>query len=524
MENLRPISELANHEGMPALLRTLFEQAAEPILVIDADGRFLTANPAALRFLETDLGELQRKRLWDFLAPAQTDHSWQEGPPFCHRRTVEADYLINGKVKTLLLDLLPASLAGRTLLVGLGHDITERKRAEKALAWEAGVNAATAELARALITATEEDVAWLVLEHAKRLTGSRFGFVGYVDPQTGSFVSPTLTRDIWDVCQVQGKDPVFHHFRGLWGWVLKHRRPILTNNPDGDPRSTGTPPGHVPIHRFLAAPALMGDTLIGQVALANADRDYGERDLELVQRLAAIYAVAVHQRRMARLRDAFLTLAAHELRTPLSVLKGYAELLTRRGSHDAAEGQAFRALKAHGDRVARLVQAMLDVVHIQGGCLKLAKETLDLPALARQVAAAVQSATPDHQLAVTGEQRLLVVADRQRLGTVLWHLLENAIRFSPEGGPVEIVVARGANEAVLSVRDAGVGIPPERQAHVFEAFYQVAPMESPTAGMGLGLYVSREIVSRHGGRLWVESEPGKGSVFSFTLPLARNGP
>ncbi len=520
MDNRQPISELASHEELLAALRALFEQTAAPILVMDAEGRFITANAAALCFLETDLAELCQKGVWDYLPPGHCEGQRRE-QHFCGRRTAESEFLVNGKIKTLLLDLLPTSLGGQTLLVAIGHDITERKRAAKELAWEAGVNAAMAELARALISATDDDVAWLVLEHAKRLTGSRFGFVGYVDPQTGWFVNATLTRDIWDLCQVEDKEVIFRRFGGLWGWVLKHRQPILANDPASDPRSTGTPAGHVPIQRFLAAPAMMGDTLVGQVALANAERNYDERDLELVQRLAAIYAVAVHQRRMARLRDAFLTLAAHELRTPLSVLKGYAELLTKRGGHDPAEGQAFKALKAHGDRVARLVQAMLDVVHIQGGSLSLARERVDLSALARQVAATVQTAAPEHRLWVTGEERLPVVGDRLRLGTVLWHLLENAVRFSPEGGPVEVAVVRRENEAIVSVRDFGIGIPPERQAEVFEAFFQVAPMESPTTGMGLGLYVCREIISRHGGRLWVESELGKGSVFFFTLPLPR---
>ncbi len=505
--------------GSEGTLTSLFAALDIPVMIVDSGGRYLDANEAALTFLETSLSELRGKSVWDYVPIQSLAQQKRRHEPFFARRTVETEYLVNGQVKTLLLNVVPAMLNGEKVLLGIGNDISERKRTEEALAWESGVNAAMAELARALISATDEDVAWLVLEHGKRLTGSRFGFVGHVDPRTGRFIADTVTRDVWDICQVKDRSAVFHQLGGLCGWVMEHRQPILTNDPAADPRSSGVPAGHVPIHRLVSAPAMMGATLIGQVALANADRDYGERDLELVQRLAAVYAVAVQQRRMSRLRDEFLQLAAHELRTPLTVIKGNADLLMRRGGLDEVNARAIRALKMHSDRVARLTQAMLDVVHLQAGGFRMEWETLDLCALAREAVAIVQREAPEHQLAVLAEGQLLVSGDRKRLATVLLHLLENAVRFSPDGGPVEVSVVGQAEEAIVSVRDYGVGIPPERQAEVFEAFYQVEPMVSPTSGMGLGLYISREIIRRHGGRVWVKSEVGKGSVFSFTLPL-----
>jgi GAF domain-containing protein len=103
---------------------------------------------------------------------------------------------------------------------------TERKQAQDALAWESRVNAAIAELSRALISPTSlDDMACLVLEQAQQLTGSAFGFVGYIDPQTGYLISPALTKSIWDVCEVQDKKTVFETFSGLWGWVLQNRQP-----------------------------------------------------------------------------------------------------------------------------------------------------------------------------------------------------------------------------------------------------------------------------------------------------------
>ncbi len=174
----------------------------------------------------------------------------------------------------------------------------ERKRIEEKLSWEASVNQAIADLSRALILPKPiEDISIAVLEYGKRLTSSEFGYVSHIDPGTGYHVASTLTRDIWDICQVENKDIVFKKFTGLWGWVLNNRKPLMTNDPSNDPRSSGTPEGHVPIRRFLSVPALVDGTLVGQIALANSDHDYGERDLSLVERLAALYAVALQRKR-----------------------------------------------------------------------------------------------------------------------------------------------------------------------------------------------------------------------------------
>lgn len=176
--------------------------------------------------------------------------------------------------------------------------LAERRRAEEELAWKAQVDEAIAELSLALIAHRSlEDISYIVLEHAKRLTSSPFGYVGYIDPRTGYLVSSTLTRDIWELCQVENKGAVFTKFSGLWGWVLQNRWPLLTNDPAGDPRSSGVPEGHIPIERFISVPALLGNTLVGQIALANAPRDYTDRDLNLLERLASLYALAIQRQR-----------------------------------------------------------------------------------------------------------------------------------------------------------------------------------------------------------------------------------
>ncbi len=172
----------------------------------------------------------------------------------------------------------------RERIARLGEDLRRERETNRALA----------ELARALLVSGDlEEISWKVLEYGKRLTSSPIGYVGYIDQDTGHLVCPTMTREVWEQCRMREKDFVFRDFRGLWGWVLKNRRPLLTNSPSRDPRSTGVPEGHIPVRRFLSVPALMGGVLVGQIALANAERDYVPADLEALSRLADLYAVAV---------------------------------------------------------------------------------------------------------------------------------------------------------------------------------------------------------------------------------------
>lgn len=222
-------------------------------------------------------------------------------------------------------------------------------------------------------------------------------------------------------------------------------------------------------------------------------------------------------RRLDEMRDEFLETAAHELKTPLAVIKAYAQLLEKRAPSD---GQPLAAIERQVDRLDRLVQHLLDTsrLHLE---VEGRREQLDLGALAREVVDRARRGAPRHTFTVEAPGPAPVVVDRPRLSRVVAVLVDNAVRFSPAGGPVAVQVDARAGEAILSVTDRGVGIPPERQARVFERFYHAhAGMPDHGAGLGIGLEVSRAIVERHGGRVSFESAPGQGTTFVVALPLA----
>jgi signal transduction histidine kinase len=227
-----------------------------------------------------------------------------------------------------------------------------------------------------------------------------------------------------------------------------------------------------------------------------------------------------------RARDAFLTVAGHELKTPLSAVIGWAQYVQRqlaRGSADEAV-EKLDVVVDQARRVSRLVEAFLEVVRIQHGGLDLPREPLDLRYLTEQAVRDVGKRYPHHQFKVERpDNEIDVRGDVPRLNQALGHLLENAAKFSPGGGEVAVCLTQGDGEARLAIRDPGIGIPSDELPHLFERFYQIDSdvMTRRFGGIGVGLYLARALVEAHGGRVWAESAgPQLGSTFTIALPLA----
>jgi two-component system phosphate regulon sensor histidine kinase PhoR len=221
--------------------------------------------------------------------------------------------------------------------------------------------------------------------------------------------------------------------------------------------------------------------------------------------------------RVEQMRDEFLATAAHEFKTPLAVIKAYAQLMQKRDP----DAQALTVIQRQVERLNRLVHHLLDASRLSVDAAPL-RERVDLGRIAADALDAVRPNSPGHALTLTAVPDATVRADRPRIERVITSLVDNAIRFSPAGGPVEVRVERRGDEVVCAVTDHGVGIPQEKQARIFERYFR-AHEGTPEdyGGLGLSLGVSREVVTRHDGRMWFESSPGHGSTFSFALPVAQ---
>jgi signal transduction histidine kinase len=282
---------------------------------------------------------------------------------------------------------------------------------------------------------------------------------------------------------------------------------------------------------IATVPLVVSGTLVGVIALiaSEGSRQYDAGDLRLAEELAGRTAIALENaslyrtaRDATRLRDEVLGIVAHDLRNPLGIIALQAAMLARREKLPAgSEARAGEAIERAAARMTRLIQDLLDVSRMEAGRLSIEPTTLDARTFL------VECVESQRQLAddASVELRLLapspmpsVRADRDRLLQVFENLIGNALRFSRSGGQVTVAVEALDDEVLFSVRDNGAGISTEHLAHLFDRFWQ-APRAS-RQGAGLGLPIVKGVVESHGGRIWVESTPGKGSCFFFTIPKA----
>jgi len=281
----------------------------------------------------------------------------------------------------------------------------------------------------------------------------------------------------------------------------------------------------------MVVPLRVGDRPIGGLTLVTAEsgRRYGPDDLALAQELAHRAALAVENAQLfvqaqaaTRARDEMLAVVAHDLRNPLSTISLGAELLLDTTPEDA--GHAFQrrhlsTVKRSAERMNRLIQDLLDVSRIAGGKMAVVPREEDLSLLMAEAAAMLRplAETRGITFQTRGARELpRLRMDGARVMQVISNLVGNALKFTPEGGTVTLAGAWENGEVRVSVIDTGSGISPEQLPHVFGRFWQANAADS--RGLGLGLAIARGIVEAHGGRIWVESEPGVGSIFHFTLP------
>ncbi len=222
-------------------------------------------------------------------------------------------------------------------------------------------------------------------------------------------------------------------------------------------------------------------------------------------------------------KSTFISVISHELKTPISLIKGYAGTLSRSDANwdKATVLDGLSVIDEEADRLAELIENLLDVNRLQAGTLSLKPETLDIAELIHSLVEKFTTQTSTHTLSASlPDQFGPVYADKQRITQVLQNLLNNAIKYSPDGGKIEISGQQLGDVLQVTVTDEGVGIAPEQAKHLFERFYRVDnALTRETQGAGLGLYIVKSIVEAHGGYIWAEPAELGGSRFTFTLPL-----
>jgi PAS domain S-box-containing protein len=259
----------------------------------------------------------------------------------------------------------------------------------------------------------------------------------------------------------------------------------------------------------------------GTVSVGITYAPLSDREGRLVNIIADVRDIT-RFREADELKSTFISVVSHELKTPVALIKGYADTLLRKDAcwEPDTMQESLTVIVEEADRLNNLIDNLLDASRLQAGALPFEMDQVALDALAERVAGRFRTQTQIHDIVVRFPPDFPAVqGDPGRLEQVLNNLVSNAIKYSPDGGTIEIGGRASPSDVVVTVSDQGVGIPFEEQSRVFERFVRGArERHQRTPGAGLGLYLAKAIVEAHGGRIWVDSDPGEGAAFSFSIP------
>jgi two-component system phosphate regulon sensor histidine kinase PhoR len=281
-------------------------------------------------------------------------------------------------------------------------------------------------------------------------------------------------------------------------------------------------------------PLIARGELIGALDVVGSER---ELPRALLGASADIVAGGLQQARLAkqaetqrfelqtirRQHDELLSLISHDLKNPMASIKGYADLLLRRSARtpDDPNRRGLQVISEQIVRMSSLLDTLLDVSRIAGARLHLDPHPADLARVIAQLVADMRDTAGGHEILLHGaEIECPSVFDRKRLRQAIEQVVRNALVYSPEGRPVELTLQKKNYEAILTVRDYGIGIPPGESERIFEPFFR-ASNTMGVSGLGMGLYIAQQILGRHDGRIWYEAARGAGSTFFIEMPLAR---
>jgi PAS domain S-box-containing protein len=535
-------------EEREAHIRLLLDSAAEGIFGLDLDGRSTFVNRSAARML----GYTSPDELLGRNAHAQWHHSREDGTPYpqseCPIRHaleagtelhIEGDVLWrrDGTSFTVERWSYPMRQGGSHIgSVSTFVDITERKRAEEAQRFLIEASTQLAELLGE--RGTLERVARLAVPQLARwCVVDRVDDAGRLHRAASVHQEPQKQELLDELRELYGPEE-----RSAWPTVqvLRTGGPLLAAEATQALLRAGDSAADYPklLRRLgsrtaIALPlTVRGQTLAAMLLVSDKPGfQYGPHELALAGELARRASVALDNARLyqqsqeaVRLREDFLSVASHELHTPLTPLRLHLQTLRRSlaSSGDGVASLLPKVDKSLGQvtRLSHLVDDLLDVSRLTAGRLHLRVEDVDLVEMTWDLAErfAEQARAAGSALVITAEDAAVGRWDRMRLEQVLTNLIANALKYGV-GKPVEIHVTASGGQAHWSIRDQGIGIAPEDLERIFGRFERAVPTRQ-YGGLGLGLYISREIVRAHGGDIRVESQPGQGARFTAELPLA----
>ena len=528
-----------SHQESEALVAA----ARDAVLVFDDARTFVDANPAACRLLGLSSPELIGRRFDDFLAEpgVDLDAVWrtflETGEQTGEMRMVRPD----GELRHVEYSATARFVAGRHLAIL--RDIAGRKRAEaeraellrreqlrlretetllavsRALGSTLDPTETTRRVAREIALALGADTVGAYLADAAR--ESLWPVAGYHVP-----------RDMLDAFR-RFPIPIKNHPAIEESWT--HRRSVWTDDMPADPRVDPDTLRQFPHQSDMFVPIHIKDRPVGGffVIWWTERRSFTDWEMRLLQGISDLAGIFLENAQLYReaadanrAKDEFLATLSHELRNPLGAIANAVAALERRGGGEEGATRLHQIIHRQTHHLTRLVDDLLDVARATAGKVALNRQPLDLSEVAGGCVRSLRASgrTRRHRMMFRAES-VIVNADSTRLAQVITNMLDNAVKFTPSGGTVDVDVLREGQEAVLRVSDTGVGIAPEMLSRVFELFAQAEqPVGRSVGGLGIGLALSRRLVEMHGGSIAATSEGhGRGAQFTVRLPVELAG-
>lgn len=472
-------------ELLQGSLEALYERAPCGYLFTRPDGTIVRANATFCQWIRLAPDDLAAgRRFQDLLTiPGKLFYENQYAPLLRLQGFVNAiafDLMRAGAepLPVLMTSVRQDDADGRpTLVASIVLDATDRRSYERELL----LARQRAEQLAAIVTESSDAILSLAPDGTVQTwnTGAE-RMLGYA-------ASEMVGRPLWDLLSISGDDAA----AGAIDASLQSGRAVQV-----EAIATGADGRRVDVSAGLAPhPGHLGEV----VAVSAILRDIGER------------------KALERQQRDFISMVTHELRNPLASLRGYAQIMRRRGEYME---RGLDVILTQSRRLERLIGDLLDVSRVEAGQLALRHTETDLVTLVRGAADQAQALTRAHEIRFEGpEHSLIGLWDRDRLEQILQNLLTNATKYAPDGGAIVVRVEQQGDDVRVSVTDQGAGIAADALPHLFTRFFRTESARTSGAdGLGLGLYISRNLVEAHGGRIWAESTLGQGSSFTFALP------
>jgi PAS domain S-box-containing protein len=517
----------------------LLTAARDAIVVVDDARTFLEANPAACRLFGLSLTDLTCRRLDEVLAEPGLDveaawRSFLDGGEQTGELQVRRT---DGEVRRVEYSATARFVAGRHLAIL--RDVTERKRTETERTELLEREQRRLQESETLLAVSRALSSTLDPVETLRRVAREIALALGAD-MVGAYLADAARESLRAVAGYHVPPEMIDAFRRFPIPIRNHpaieeawasRRPVWTDDMPGDSRVDAHTLARFPHQSDMFVPIRVKDRPVGGffVIWWTARRSISESEVRLLQGISDLAGIFLDNAQLYReaaetnrAKDEFLATLSHELRNPLGAIANAAAALERRGGAEEAAARLRQIIQRQTHHLARLVDDLLDVARATAGKIPLERQPIDLSEVAGGCVRSLRESGRARRHRVTFRAESVVVnADATRLAQVITNMLDNAVKFTPSGGSVDVDVWREGQEAVLRVSDTGVGIGPDMLPRVFELFAQAEqPMDRAVGGLGIGLTLSRRLVHLLGGTITATSDGhGQGAQFTVRLPV-----